>query len=204
MKKIFTNSEILSENNFYLIKKRKKLAVYVPDSHLEKLFSEMSKAGAGKIGNYDNCSFRLNGTGTFRPNNNAKPFSGKKNTISYEKEIRLETECSPDNLSGIIETMLKAHPYEETAYEIYDFVKLDTKISGKSYTLKRKISITGLLKKLNQRLKTETGTPETFAKKVLISEVSFDKTLEESAKYFNIELIIVIKENDFKLIKILQ
>ncbi|MBK8981232.1 MAG: hypothetical protein IPM38_02660 [Ignavibacteria bacterium] len=202
MKKIFTKSEILSEDNFYLIKKRKKLAVYVPASHLEKVFSEMSKAGAGIIGNYDNCSFRINGTGTFRPSKKAKPFSGKKNRISFESEIRLETECSPDNLAGIIEAMLRAHPYEETAYEIYDFVKLDTKISGKLYTLKRKKPITGLLKRLNQKLKSETGIIETSVKKILVTNNSYDNILEESAQYFNIELIIILKGNVFKLIKI--
>lgn len=204
MKKIFADSEILSEENFYLIKNRKKLVVYVPVSHLEKVFREMSDAGAGIIGNYDNCSFRINGTGTYRPNKNARPYSGKKGSISFENEIRLESECSPDLLTGIIESMLRAHPYEETAYEIYNFVKLDSEILGRQYTLKRRMQFTGLLKRLNQNLKSVTGISETSVKKILVTEAAFDKTLEESAKYFNIELIIVLKGNDFKLIKIKQ
>ncbi len=202
MKKIFTDSEILSEENFYLIKKRKKLVVYVPVSHLEKVFREMSDAGAGIIGNYDNCSFRINGTGTYRPKKNARPYSGKKGRISFENEIRLESECSPDNLTGIIESMLKAHPYEETAYEIYNFVKLDSEISGRQYTLKRRMQFTGLLKRLNQNLKSVTGISETTVKKILVTDTAFNKTLGESAKYFNIELIIILNGNDFKLIKI--
>ena len=75
---IFSKKEILSEEIFYGFKEKKKIVTYVPEDHADKLMSEMSKAGAGKIGNYEMCSFRTVGTGTFIPGKYARPFSGIK------------------------------------------------------------------------------------------------------------------------------
>ena len=97
----------------------KKLVTFVPESHYQKVLEGIFKAGAGHIGNYDSCSFNLEGTGTFRGNEASKPFLGKPHELSREKETRIETIFEAPNQNLIISALLYAHPYEEVAYDIY-------------------------------------------------------------------------------------
>lgn len=97
----------------------KKLVTYVPVSHHEQLLNELFKAGAGHIGNYDSCSFNAEGTGTFKGNDQSTPFVGKPNELSREKEIKIETVFETPSESAIIRSLLKNHPYEEVAYDIF-------------------------------------------------------------------------------------
>lgn len=96
-------------------KKIKKMVTYVPAAELEKVRSAIFEAGAGSIGNYDNCSFESSGNGTFRGNENSNPFVGKKGELSLEKEHRLETIFPVYLQNAIIKALLEAHPYEEVA-----------------------------------------------------------------------------------------
>lgn len=96
-----------------------KLVVFIPETHLEKLRNAVFLAGAGHIGNYDRTSYNIDGIGTFRGNENSKPFIGKKGEMSFENEIRFET-IFPSHLQGsVISAVLNNHPYEEVAYDIY-------------------------------------------------------------------------------------
>ena len=79
----------------------------------------MFNAGAGNIGNYDNCSFVLEGIGSFRGNENSNPFIGEKGKLSLEKETRLELIFESINESQIISALKQTHPYEEIAFDIY-------------------------------------------------------------------------------------
>jgi dinuclear metal center YbgI/SA1388 family protein len=100
----------------------KKLVVFCPTDHAEKLCEELFLAGGGHIGNYDCCSFNVQGKGSFRGNDNANPFVGKPNELHYEEETRIEL-IFPNNIEKkIIKALLLNHPYEEVAYDIY---KLD-------------------------------------------------------------------------------
>lgn len=204
MKKFFAKNEIKSEKNFHLILKKKKIVVFVPESFLEKVFSAMSDAGAGKIGNYDQCSFRINGTGSFRPNKNARSFSGKKNNLSFENEIRLEMECNAENVSSIVNAMLKSHPYEETAYEIYDFNRLNKKITGSIIELNRKTKLKVILNRLNKKIISETKMIEKDIKRIVITESPFNDKIKNSAEYFNSDLVIICRNNKYKLFNLLQ
>ena len=97
----------------------KKLVTFIPVEHLDKVREAVFNAGAGNIGNYDNCGFTAKGWGSFRGNEKTNPFVGEKGEIHAEKEIRFET-IFPGYLQGkIIGSLLKAHPYEEVAYDIY-------------------------------------------------------------------------------------
>lgn len=113
------NLEILSPKKNLL----KKLVSFVPPSHHEEVLQAVFKAGAGNIGNYDSCSFNAEGTGTFRGNDLAQPFIGKPNELSREKEIRIETIFESARQSAVITALIKAHPYEEVAYDIYELDK---------------------------------------------------------------------------------
>jgi dinuclear metal center YbgI/SA1388 family protein len=96
-----------------------KLVVYVPEDQIEQVREAVFDAGAGFIGNYDKCSFSSRGNGSFRAGDNANPFAGKKGKIHFEKEIRFETVILSHMKDKIIKAMIKAHPYEEVAYDLY-------------------------------------------------------------------------------------
>lgn len=109
------NCRILSPVSGFL----KKLVTFVPVAEAEKVRMALFEAGAGHIGNYDSCSFNQNGTGTFRGNDLTNPYVGEKNQLHSESEIRIETIFPKHIQSLVISALLKAHPYEEVAYDIY-------------------------------------------------------------------------------------
>jgi hypothetical protein len=71
------------------------------------------------IGNYDSCSYNVTGYGTFRGNENTSPFAGERGKLHHEKEIRFETIMLSHLREGVIRALLRSHPYEEVAYDIY-------------------------------------------------------------------------------------
>jgi dinuclear metal center YbgI/SA1388 family protein len=99
--------------------KLKKLAVYVPEEGAEALREALGKAGAGAIGNYSFCAFSSEGTGQFLPGESASPHIGTRGQMERVKEIKVET-IFPDYLEKkVISALIKTHPYEEPAYDIY-------------------------------------------------------------------------------------
>ena len=103
-----------------LKKRLLKLVTYIPETHLEKVRNALFEAGAGVIGNYDQCGYIASGTGSFRGNENSRPYAGKKGTIHFEKEIRFETVLFSHLKEKIIKALLDVHPYEEVAYDLYN------------------------------------------------------------------------------------
>jgi dinuclear metal center YbgI/SA1388 family protein len=96
-----------------------KLVTFIPVSYLEKVRDALFIAGAGTIGNYDQCGFTAEGAGSFRGNSKTKPFVGEKERIHFEKEIRFETVLFSHLKEKVIIALLETHPYEEVAYDIY-------------------------------------------------------------------------------------
>lgn len=93
-----------------------KLEVFIPIDSTDKVLKALHEAGAGNIGNYSNCSFRVVGTGTFKPNEQANPTIGKQNKQEYVEENKVEV-IFPSHMEGsILSALKKAHPYEEVAY----------------------------------------------------------------------------------------
>jgi hypothetical protein len=99
--------------------KKYKLIVFVPQDHVEQLRIAICNAGAGKVGNYEHCTFISSGIGTFKPLKGAKPFKGEIGKIKRLGEARLETIVPASKLKKVISVMKKVHPYEEVAYEVY-------------------------------------------------------------------------------------
>ena len=97
--------------------KLEKWAVFVPLTHLETVRSAMSRAGAGHIGNYDECSFSVEGLGTFRAQEGSQPFVGDIGTMHQEPEARLEMVVPGEAMPAVRKALLDAHPYEEVAYD---------------------------------------------------------------------------------------
>jgi len=105
-----------------------KLVVFVPQTHVEIVEKAIMTAGAGHIGNYSHCSFKSNGIGNFLPLEGSNPFIGSANQLEHVKESRLET-IMPEKISkSVIKAMLKAHPYEEVAYDIYQLMNSGEKL----------------------------------------------------------------------------
>lgn len=93
-----------------------KLTVFVPKDNVNTLMQALGDAGAGQIGNYEYCSFRTNGTGTFRGNEEANPAIGSKEKLEEVEETELKM-IFPAHLEGrVLNAMYKNHPYEEVAY----------------------------------------------------------------------------------------
>ena len=119
----FQLAKILGLKNIRFLKNLKddqyKLVVFIPDEYVEQVAEAVHGAGAGVIGEYSNCSFRLKGTGTFKGSEYSNPAIGKKNKREKVEETRLEILITKSNLHKVISSMLKAHPYEEVAYDLY-------------------------------------------------------------------------------------
>ncbi len=96
-----------------------KLAVFVPRDHLESVRQALCESGAGKIGNYDFCSFAGGGEGSFRGGPNTQPFLGKPNKIEKVQEFRLETVFPRGLKDRVLKALFESHPYEEVAYDLY-------------------------------------------------------------------------------------
>lgn len=133
----------------------KKLVTFIPVENASQVREAVFNAGAGNIGNYDNCGFTAEGLGSFRGNENSNPVSGKKGEIHSEKEIRFET-IFPGYLQGkIVGALLKAHPYEEVAYDIYSLCNNFDKIGmGMTGTLTNSVSETEFLLQLKSTFNT--------------------------------------------------
>ena len=99
-----------------------KFVTFCPLQHAEKVRLALFSAGAGHIGNYDQCSYNLSGEGTFRASEKAKPFVGKKNQLHVEEEIRIEMIFPVYLKDRLVSVLLKNHPYEEVAYDIYPLI----------------------------------------------------------------------------------
>jgi dinuclear metal center YbgI/SA1388 family protein len=97
----------------------RKLVVFVPETHHELVRRSLFEAGAGSIGNYDECSFNTSGVGTFRAINGAKPFVGELNKPHFEKEMRIEVVFPYFLYEKLIAAMRKVHPYEEIAFDVF-------------------------------------------------------------------------------------
>jgi dinuclear metal center YbgI/SA1388 family protein len=97
----------------------KKIVVFVPTSHADEIRQVLGNAGAGFIGNYSHCSFSANGTGKFMPGDNTNPYIGQTGKLETVDEVRIETIVPDALLKKTITAMLKAHPYEEVAYDVY-------------------------------------------------------------------------------------
>lgn len=96
-----------------------KLVVFVPISHAEIVRQALGEAGAGKIGNYDFCSFSSRGFGRFKGNKYSNPAIGESGKYETVEEERIEVVLPRAILNNVIAAVKKVHPYEEVAFDVY-------------------------------------------------------------------------------------
>jgi dinuclear metal center YbgI/SA1388 family protein len=146
------NQKILAPISNHLMK----LVYFVPTRQAEETRNAIFRAGAGQIGDYDMCSFNLEGKGSFRAGEGTNPFVGEKGEIHFEEELRVETIFPKHLKNKIISALIKSHPYDEVAYDIYS---LENKFERAGYgiigDLKEQMFELDFLKKLKEVFSTQ-------------------------------------------------
>lgn len=134
----------------------RKMEVFVPKEFTEKVRTVLNKAGAGEIGNYINCSFYSEGTGTFQPTKEANPFQGESGKMEYTEEHKLEVIFTKEKTAQIISAMKQAHPYEEAAYYLHNIENPNQEIgSGRIGELESEMLPENFLKLLKKTFNAE-------------------------------------------------
>lgn len=131
----------------------KKLFTFCPIDKAEQVRNAMFNAGAGNIGNYSECSFNSEGSGTFKAGEGTNPYVGEQGKQHHEKETKIEVVFPSWSERAVVAAMIKAHPYEEAAYDI---VSLDNSFSevgsGIVGELEVEMNETDFLKHLKEKM----------------------------------------------------
>jgi hypothetical protein len=98
---------------------RRKLVVFVPEDALDMVRDALFAAGAGRIGDYERCSWYTAGTGTFRGGESTDPTIGERGSEERVPELRLETVYPEEREAEVVRALRAAHPYEEPAFDLY-------------------------------------------------------------------------------------
>jgi hypothetical protein len=97
----------------------RKLIVFVPPEALDAVRDALFEAGAGRIGDYERCSFYCEGTGTFLGGEGTTPAVGERGREERVPELRLETVFPAERQAEVVAALRAAHPYEEPAFDVY-------------------------------------------------------------------------------------
>lgn len=130
-----------------------KVVVFVPKAHLEKVSQALFAAGAGRIGDYERCSFRLEGQGTFLGGESTHPTVGARGRLETVDEVRLETIVPVARLPEVVAALRGAHPYEEPAFDVYPLRSRPVRGIGRVGEWSRPVALAALA----ERLKKATG-----------------------------------------------
>lgn len=133
--------------------KLKKLVTFCPTSHADEVRKALFSAGAGHIGNYSECSFNSEGTGTFKGSADTNPFAGEPGKLQFEQEVKIETIYPTHLEKKIIAALLSSHPYEEVAYDLYPLANTLPQVgSGMIAELEEEMDILEFLHHLKQTM----------------------------------------------------
>lgn len=130
-----------------------KIVVFVPAEEVDVVAGAMFEAGAGWIGDYERCSFRIPGTGTFLGGESTQPAIGLAGRYETVKELRVEMVADREDLPGVVAAMRSAHSYEEPAFDVYPLVSEPVRGIGRVGELAKATT----LKAMARKLKRATG-----------------------------------------------
>ncbi|MCD7033074.1 Nif3-like dinuclear metal center hexameric protein [Metabacillus sp. GX 13764] len=153
--------------------KLKKLAVMVPASHTEEVKAAAAKAGAGHIGSYSHCFFSAKGEGQFLPLEGTDPYIGEQGKLEKTEELKLETIFPEEVQRAVIQAVVKAHPYEEPAYDIYPLDNEGPKLGlGRIGLLEEEMTLQQFAEHVKKSLNVEkvrmVGKKDSQVKKVAV------------------------------------
>jgi dinuclear metal center YbgI/SA1388 family protein len=147
---------------------RVKLATFVPADATAKVLDALAVAGAGTIGEYTSCSFRVAGTGTFRPSEFANPAIGERGELTEVPEDRLEMVVPGDRMDSVIGALIQAHPYEEVAYDVYPLLGGEGLGTGRLAQPDASLTGAGLAERCRSRLRARVRTAGDLDRQVRI------------------------------------
>lgn len=121
----------LDVENISLLKTTKsknyhKLVTFIPENDFPKVRDAVYAKGAGEYKNYSHSGFYQQGTGNFKPLEDSNPHLGKKNVLNEVREYRFEVIVEDDKLDKVVKELIKVHPYEEPAWDLYEMENLKT------------------------------------------------------------------------------
>ena len=106
------------------MKKYYQIIFYVPKPHCKQVKQKMFDAGAGSLGNYQECSWQTLGEGQFKPLKNSHPFIGESNKLETVAEYKVEMICHANKIKQVIHALKDSHPYEEPAYSVIELLDI--------------------------------------------------------------------------------
>ncbi len=168
---------------------RDKLVTFVPHETAETVRAAVSEAGAGRIGDYDSCTFTTEGEGRFRPQDGATPVIGKVGEVEVVAEARIETVFPRSRRGQVIEALRAVHPYEEPAYDVYELATVAeddaaTRGSGRIGRLLEPISLADFAARVGDALPHTAhgvrvaGDPDRMIETVAVTSGAGDFLLE--------------------------
>ena len=131
-----------------------KLTVFVPAADWEKVAAAVCAAGAGRLGKYTDCLYRVNGHGRFRPGPGAHPHLGALGRLTEVEECRLEAVVAPDCRAAVETALRAAHPYEEPAYDFTRIDRVETFGFGRVGELSRPTSLGAYARRMKKVLRS--------------------------------------------------
>ncbi|MDR3625545.1 MAG: Nif3-like dinuclear metal center hexameric protein [Ignavibacteriaceae bacterium] len=193
----FELAKVLKLKNIDFLSRAKsnqyKLAVFVPAEYIEKVADAIFEAGGGKIGGYNNCSFRTSGTGTFKGSANSNPAIGEMGKYEKVNEVKLEVLVDSWKVKQVLAALFKSHPYEEVAYDIYPLENSGNYGAGAIGELESPLSKTDFLKFISTQIKVKNfryvDCPKNKIKKVAVCGGAGSDLLNE-AIYANADAFI--------------
>lgn len=102
-----------------------KISFFVPETDVENVKQAMFAQGAGRIGDYDQCSWQTLGTGQFRPLEGSQPVIGSQDRLEQVQELKVEMVCESGIVRSVVKALIASHPYEEPAYDVIQVLTLE-------------------------------------------------------------------------------
>ncbi|WP_019613113.1 YqfO family protein [Psychromonas ossibalaenae] len=101
------------------------LVFYVPGEYVEKVKSALFNAGAGRIGEYEQCCWQTSGRGQFRPLETSQPFIGSVNQLESVEEYKVEMVCDKKLIKAVLAALITSHPYQTPAYSVFEMKTIE-------------------------------------------------------------------------------
>ena len=166
-----------------------KLVTFVPRADADAVLDALAAAGAGAIGDYDRCAFRVDGTGTFRPLSGAQPAIGSVGSVEQVAETRLEMVLPRQARAEVVAALRSAHPYEEVAFDIYEVASVPGSTGlGRVGDLAGPLPLAEFVQAVARALPPtavgvrSTGDPEQLVRRVAVCGGAGDSLIEAAAR----------------------
>ena len=161
-------AEIIGIKNIKILKAKKnslsKIEFYTPNKNKNRILKKLFELGAGKIGNYNSCSFQIQGKGTYQPEEHSNPYIGKRGKLEKLDEVKIELMYENNIEYELIENLKKYHPYDEVAYFISK-IHNTSKRTGSGIIGNLKIGMNKLLEDLKKKFNIRLIKHSTITKK---------------------------------------